>query len=122
MYLTIARLSRVLFWGALITGLFGMLAPRVVPLTIPLTLAVACGLMMLGMARYVRRTLRYAYRCPACGWVPFALPAWKCKECGFSWDTFATGGVCPQCGHRHDETACVRCRRISPNRSWRVPD
>jgi predicted RNA-binding Zn-ribbon protein involved in translation (DUF1610 family) len=120
MYLAVAKLTRVLFWAALAVGILALLLPDLVPLSLPLGLAVACGALFLWAALHVRNTRRYGWRCPECGWVPFALNAWKCKECGFVWDTFQTGGICPRCGHGHDDTACLRCRRISSNARWEV--
>src|ERR1700757_1287637 len=35
-------------------------------------------------------------RCPLCGWSPRKEDHWFC-ECGHSWNTFDTGGVCPAC-------------------------
>jgi hypothetical protein len=119
MYLAAVKLRQIFFWAALAAGFLALLFPQFLPLWVPLGLAVLCGLVFLYTILYVRRTLRYDLRCPACGWVPFDLDAWKCKECGFVWNSFTTDGVCPRCDHRHDETACVRCRRIFPNWKWK---
>jgi hypothetical protein len=35
-------------------------------------------------------------RCPLCGWSARKEDRWFC-ECGHSWNTFDTGGVCPAC-------------------------
>lgn len=118
MYLAAVKLARILFWSALVVGLLGLLLPRLVPLEWAAVLAGACGVLFLYAVLHVQRTRRPGWRCPECGWVPFALAAWKCKACGGVWDTFSTDGVCPRCGHAHEETACVRCRRISPNPRW----
>src|ERR1700758_3987821 len=53
-------------------------------------------------------------RCPLCGWSPRKEDKWFC-ECGHSWNTFDTGGVCPVCLFHCAETQCLscsRCRRI----------
>jgi hypothetical protein len=121
MYLAAVKLARVLFWAALVAGILGLLLPKIIPLGLALGLAVACGAAFLYTVLHVQRTRRAGLRCPECGWVPFALRAWKCKGCGFVWDSFATGGVCPRCGHAHEEAACVRCRRISPYERWARP-
>src|SRR5262245_7504155 len=118
MYLVAVQLTRTLFWAALAAGFLGLLMPELVPLWLALGLAIACGCRLLFALAHARRTRRHEFRCPECGWVPFALNAWKCKQCGFVWDSFATGGICPRCGHKHEETACVRCRRISANERW----
>jgi hypothetical protein len=118
MYLTLVKLSRGFFWAALVAGFLGLLLPKYVPLWLSLGLAVACGFCVLQAVLHARRTRRHGLRCPNCGWVPFAISAWKCKECRYVWDSFATGGACPRCHHQHQETACVRCRRIFANRQW----
>jgi predicted RNA-binding Zn-ribbon protein involved in translation (DUF1610 family) len=83
MYLAAVKLRQIFFWAALAAGFLALLFPQFLPLWVPLGLAVLCGLVFLYTILYVRRTLRYDLRCPACGWVPFDLDAWKCKECGF---------------------------------------
>ncbi len=119
MYLSALKLKRILFPAAVIAVVLALLFPAVVPFP----LAIALGVLWLGLFVYtvlhIRMTRRADYRCPECGWAPFALHAWKCKECRFVWDAFATDGVCPHCDHEHDELACVRCRRISSKRAWR---
>jgi hypothetical protein len=35
-------------------------------------------------------------RCPLCGWSPRKEDKWFCT-CGNEWNTFDTGGVCPDC-------------------------
>ena len=118
MYLAAVKLTRILFWAALSAGFLGFLLPEFVPLWLSLGLAIACGTFFLYAILHVRRTRRYKLRCPACGWIPFALDVWKCKECGLVWDSFSTAGVCPRCNHKHEETVCVRCRRSFPNGQW----
>jgi hypothetical protein len=120
MYLTAIKLARSLFWLALAVGILALLMPKIVPVGVAVGLAAAWGGLFLYGIVHVRLTRRWGLRCPECGWVPFALEVWKCKQCRFVWDTFATEGVCPRCGHRHDEMSCLRCRRISPARRWKV--
>jgi len=56
-------------------------------------------------------------RCPLCGWSPRKEDKWFC-ECGFEWNTFDTGGVCPACLHQWAETQCLSCSRWSPHSGW----
>jgi hypothetical protein len=53
-------------------------------------------------------------RCPLCGWSPRKDDRWSCT-CGHSWNTFDTGGVCPECLHQWASTQCLSCKRCSPH-------
>ncbi len=53
-------------------------------------------------------------RCPFCGWSPRKEDKWFC-ECGHSWNTFDTGGVCPAAstsGLKPSASRAVDGRRI----------
>ena len=56
-------------------------------------------------------------RCPRCAWEPRAEDRWSCV-CGCVWNTFDTGGVCPECATRWEETQCLVCHRWSKHRAW----
>lgn len=56
-------------------------------------------------------------RCPRCAWRPRAHDRWQCY-CGFVWNTFDTGGVCPDCGFTHLDTMCLACARWSKHAAW----
>jgi hypothetical protein len=55
--------------------------------------------------------------CPKCNWSPHAEDRWFCN-CGFTWNTFDTGGVCPGCLYQWKVTACLRCSVFSPHSDW----
>jgi len=67
-------------------------------------------------------------RCPQCRWEPAASTRWFCYECpypeyffggcGTGWNTFATAGLCPGCGHKWRWTACMACGQWSPHEDW----
>jgi hypothetical protein len=67
-------------------------------------------------------------RCPLCAWRPSASSRWSCEwiegpeprfaGCGTVWNTFATGGRCPGCGHQWQWTSCLRCAQWSPHDDW----
>jgi hypothetical protein len=59
-------------------------------------------------------------RCPRCAWRPRASSRWLC-HCGGVWNTFATAGLCPRCGHQWEDTACLSCLRWSKHRDWYAP-
>ncbi|MFN8353445.1 MAG: hypothetical protein U0Y10_03290 [Spirosomataceae bacterium] len=59
-------------------------------------------------------------QCPQCEWQPDGQPYWACDNCGHLWDTFDTCAVCPKCKHRHDDTQCPHCLKVSPHVDWYV--
>ncbi len=56
-------------------------------------------------------------RCPRCGWSPGKNDTWSCT-CGHCWNTFDTGGVCPECLHQWTSTQCLSCGKWSPHSDW----
>jgi hypothetical protein len=72
-------------------------------------------------------------RCPLCGWRPTPESIWSClwtpdapeprfASCGATWNTFASGGVCPECAHQWRWTSCLQCARWSPHDEWYESD
>jgi hypothetical protein len=67
-------------------------------------------------------------RCPLCKWRPSASSRWCCERrgtpeaafaaCGTIWNTFATRGLCPGCGHQWLWTTCLRCQKASLHEAW----
>ena len=67
-------------------------------------------------------------RCPICTWRPSPSNRWSCywkdtpepffKACGAVWNTFATKGWCPGCGHQWRWTSCLRCGEWSLHDDW----
>jgi hypothetical protein len=56
-------------------------------------------------------------RCPLCAWQPDAHSRWFCN-CGHTWNTFDTGGICPACLYQWLITACLACHRWSAHSDW----
>src|SRR5690242_1828853 len=56
-------------------------------------------------------------RCPRCRWQPRQRDRWACI-CGHAWNTFDTGGVCPECGKAWQNTQCLRCHLWSRHEDW----
>lgn len=56
-------------------------------------------------------------RCPRCGWKPGREDRWSCT-CGCVWNTFETGGVCPECLRQWTSTQCLSCQLWSPHSEW----
>jgi Zn-dependent protease len=61
---------------------------------------------------------RKGFACPSCKTSPPMGSFWKCNQCGTGFDTFETGGVCPQCSARFATTTCLDCRRPAPIAEW----
>ena len=55
--------------------------------------------------------------CPACRWEPDGGAHWGCS-CGHVWNTFDTGGICPQCQYRWRHTGCPTCTAWSRHVNW----
>jgi hypothetical protein len=60
---------------------------------------------------------RLRIRCPRCAWQPRPHDRWSCL-CGHEWNTFDTGGVCPECGKLWEQTQCLRCHEWSRHDTW----
>ena len=55
--------------------------------------------------------------CPLCAWAPQKHHQWTC-QCGHSWNTFDTGGVCPGCLYQWQQTQCLACGQWSAHSAW----
>jgi hypothetical protein len=58
-------------------------------------------------------------RCPSCRWVPLESDRWACS-CGQTWNTFDTGGRCPNCDKQWETTACLSCKATAAHQDWYV--
>jgi DNA-directed RNA polymerase subunit RPC12/RpoP len=63
---------------------------------------------------------RQGFACPSCRTSPPIGPIWRCNKCDTKFDTFETGGVCPQCSARFEKTTCLDCRHQAPISEWQV--
>jgi len=61
---------------------------------------------------------RPGFACPSCHTAPPLGPFWTCNKCNTAFDTFATGGVCPQCSARFANTMCLDCRHKASIAEW----
>ena len=76
------------------------------------------GLQQAGrIGRLLKLPRHETITCPGCGNSPPAAPLWRCA-CGVAFDTFATGGICPQCGRPFTVTACPHCGQAFPFEQW----
>jgi Zn-dependent protease len=63
---------------------------------------------------------RQGFACPSCRTAPPIGPIWRCNKCDTKFDTFETGGVCPQCSTRFEKTTCLDCRHQAPVAEWQA--
>jgi Zn-dependent protease len=63
---------------------------------------------------------REGFACPSCQTAPPVGDFWQCGHCPQSFDTFATGGVCPHCGAQYPTTTCIDCGEERPLSEWVV--
>jgi hypothetical protein len=56
-------------------------------------------------------------RCPLCAWRPGQKDLWICR-CNHAWNTFDTGGVCPNCLYQWEYTQCFACHGWSLHSDW----
>ena len=59
--------------------------------------------------------------CPVCQAQPPLGPFWICHRCRARFDTFVTGGVCPNCQLQFPVTSCPNCYQTRPIAEWRQP-
>lgn len=64
---------------------------------------------------------RAGFACPSCQAAPPLGAHWQCAQCNQPFDTFATGGVCPNCGAQFHTTTCGYCHQQSLLQAWVVP-
>lgn len=63
---------------------------------------------------------RPGFACPSCRSAPPIGPIWRCNKCDTQFDTFETGGVCPQCSARFERTTCLDCHQQAPLTEWQA--
>jgi hypothetical protein len=56
--------------------------------------------------------------CPSCKANPPKGAFWACNLCRTGFDTFDTGGRCPNCAAVFEATMCLECRARSPFAAW----
>jgi len=61
---------------------------------------------------------RFGFACPSCRKAPPIGNYWRCAQCQQGFDTFQTGGICPNCAAAYPDTACLDCRRTYPMSQW----
>jgi Zn-dependent protease/predicted RNA-binding Zn-ribbon protein involved in translation (DUF1610 family) len=72
------------------------------------------------MIRMEKLPRREGFACPNCGARPPMGALWRCAECKQTFDTFATGAVCPYCGSQFPNTMCGECQQTHPISEWQA--
>jgi Zn-dependent protease len=70
------------------------------------------------LLRVANAPRREGYRCPDCHTAPPRGNFWVCGKCRKPFDTFATQGVCPNCGIQYSATSCPECGALRPFNEW----
>jgi Zn-dependent protease len=93
-------------------------------------LGVMCALVVLycwgglqrarALSRLAAAPKHQALACPACREAPPAGPVWRCGQCRQSFDVFASGGVCPNCGAQVALVPCLACGTASPVHAYQT--
>jgi len=73
------------------------------------------------LLRFSKLPKREGFACPSCKSSPPTGAYWRCGHCRQSFDTFATGAVCPYCSARFAVTRCLECGELHPYEAWCVP-
>jgi len=77
------------------------------------------GLMQArALARVANAPRHQGYACPVCRMAPPQGAFWLCGKCRKPFDTFATGGLCPNCGAQYNVTSCPECGNLRPIEEW----
>ena len=64
---------------------------------------------------------RDGFACPECRVAPPMGNFWVCNHCKRTFDTFASGAICPNCATAFGMTKCVECGQVRPLNQWVVP-
>ena len=72
------------------------------------------------LLRLARLPRREGFACPSCRTAPPLGAYWQCGKCGQPFDTFQTGGVCPNCAAQFVATMCLDCQEQHPMSDWIV--
>jgi Zn-dependent protease len=72
------------------------------------------------LIRIAKLPRRQGFACPSCRTAPPIGAYWQCGNCHQPFDTFQTGGVCPNCEARYATTMCLDCQEQRPMSQWVV--
>lgn len=70
------------------------------------------------LARLAARPRHQGLACPVCHVAPPIGDCWICGGCRKPFDAFTSGGICPHCAARFNETRCLECGSIRPILEW----
>jgi Zn-dependent protease len=70
------------------------------------------------LARVAAAPRHEGFACPVCQVAPPQGDYWGCGKCQKPFDTFATGGLCPNCNTQYNVTSCPECGSLRPMNEW----
>jgi Zn-dependent protease len=70
------------------------------------------------LRKFEKLPRRAGFACPSCRTAPPMGEFWSCGQCRQSFDTFASGAVCPHCEAHYSTTTCLDCGQMSPIVDW----
>jgi len=77
------------------------------------------GLMQArALTKVAKAPRRAGFICPNCKIAPPQGAFWVCGKCRTPFDTFATQGLCPNCGVQYTATSCPECGTMRPFNEW----
>ena len=77
------------------------------------------GLMQArALLRVTKAPRRASFACPDCKMAPPQGTFWICGKCRKPFDTFATLGLCPNCGVQYTATSCPECGTMHAFNDW----
>lgn len=73
----------------------------------------------LALSRLEKAPRRPEFSCPDCHEAAPVGQFWGCARCRHTFDTFLTGGFCPNCNTEYSVAACPFCHHARPFAQWR---
>lgn len=73
------------------------------------------------LTKFEKLPRHQGFACPECRVAPPVGNFWVCGKCQRTFDTFASGAVCPSCATQFPVTKCLDCGRVRPLSQWIAP-
>lgn len=114
---------------ATVLGFFGIIAYVCLSIWTGFTWAIVMAIFLFmncwSSFKYARAQMQFdqlprrlGFACPSCLKPPPIGAYWRCGQCQQGFDTFQTGGVCPNCSSAYSVAVCMDCHRGYPMGEW----